>query len=164
MKTVYLFRHAHAEHPGPAMDDHDRPLSARGEAEAENAGAFFKEQGIAPDLVLCSSSLRTVQTLKLALAALDAQSEVQSRFERKFYLAARETLLDEIQEADDAFSRLMIVGHNPGMGELAEKLCAATGEEIMGFPPAAFAAFTCDVESWEDFKPKHAKLALVYMP
>jgi phosphohistidine phosphatase len=145
------------------MDDHDRPLSARGQMEAENAGLFLKQQGIAaPDLVYCSSALRTMQTLDYALNTLEAEDMPQT-VDRRFYLAARETLLEEIQNADDEFSRLMIVGHNPGMGELAQEL-AGGRDGVPAFPPAALAIFTCDVGNWADVTAAETELATFYSP
>lgn len=157
MKTVYLLRHAHAEAALPAMDDHDRPLSARGIAESEGVGRFLKNAGHAPALALCSTALRTVQTLAIVLQG------VPQKTTRSLYLAARDDILDEIRETDNTHDSVMVVGHNPGMGELAFAL-SREDTRLLSFPPAALAVFTCDVENWEDVAAARAHLIDFFMP
>lgn len=167
MKTLCLLRHAHSDPATtPDMDDHDRVLSARGKLEAENVGAFMKEQGILPDMMFCSSSARTVETARIAFAELfkGGMESLASRFDRDFYLAPPEVIMDEIREADDRYSKLIVIGHNPGLEDLAEKLARAGGEVIGKFPPSALAVFTCDVEKWQDFSRKKVQLKTVFMP
>lgn len=167
MKTLYLLRHAHAE---PAMthemDDHERALSARGQVEAANLGAFMKEQGFVPEAMFCSSSVRTTETAQLAFDVMfkAGKNPVATRFGRDFYLAPPDIILDEVRDAEDRISHLLVVGHNPGLEDLAEKLAAAGGEAIGKFPPCSLAVFTCDVDKWRDFSPKRTKLKIVFMP
>ncbi len=166
MKTIYLLRHAHAEAPaGPAMDDHDRPLSARGIAEAENCGAFMHEQNLKPDLMLCSTSVRTRETARLVLdIVFEGDADIESRFERSLYLADPDNIIDEIHNADDRFERLLLVGHNPGFEDMAEKMARATAQEIGRFPPCTLAVFNIEIDKWQQFAPKKARLKTVFMP
>lgn len=165
MKTLYLLRHAHSEGAAPGQDDHDRVLSTRGEQEADNVGAFMKEQRLIPDALYCSTSVRTRETVRLSFARLfRAQDEILSRYDRAFYLAPQDVLLDEIRDTDDHFHRLLVVGHNPGLEDLAEKLAAAGGEGIGKFPPCALAVFQCDTDEWRDFSAKDCKLKTLFMP
>ena len=167
MKTLCLLRHAHSDHATtPEMDDHDRVLSARGQREAENVGAFMKEQRILPDAMFCSSSVRTVETARIAFAELfrGGMDSLASRFDRDFYLAPPEVIMDEVREADDRYSHIIVVGHNPGLEDLAEKLARGSDQVIGKFPPSALAVFTCDVDKWQDFSPKKAQLKTVFMP
>jgi phosphohistidine phosphatase len=166
MKTLCLLRHAHSDHALPGMDDHDRLLSQRGEREAENVGAFMKEQGILPDALLSSTSVRTKDTARIALEVLfrGGKGDVSKRFERNLYLAPPDIITDEIRDTEDRFSRLLVIGHNPGFEDLAEKLASSTGEMIGKFPPAALAVFDCDIDDWRSFAAKHARLRLVFMP
>lgn len=167
MKTLCLLRHAHSEPAASVdVDDHDRVLSVRGLMEAENVGAFMKEQNILPDALFCSSSIRTRETARIALSGLfkGGMDSIASRFDRDLYLAPPDIIADEIREADDRFSRLLVVGHNPGFEDLAEKLARAGGEVIGKFPPSALAVFACDIDKWRDFSAKKTKLTTVFMP
>ncbi len=148
------------------MDDHDRVLSTRGLLEAENVGAFMKEQGIVPDALFSSSSMRTKETARIAMSKIfkNGMDALATRFDRDLYLAPPDIIMDEIREADDKYSKLVVVGHNPGFEDLAEKLARATGEVIGKFPPSALAVFACDIDKWRDFSPKKAKLQTVFMP
>ena len=167
MKTLCLLRHAHSD-PAAShdIDDHDRVLSVRGLLEAENVGAFMKEQGILPDALFCSSSMRTRETARIALAELykGGMDSIAGRFDRDLYLAPPDIIVDEIREADDRFSKLIIVGHNPGLEDLAEKLARNGGEVIGKFPPSALAVFDCDIDKWRDFSGKKTVLKTVFMP
>jgi len=166
MKTLYLLRHAHAEPiETAAMDDHDRVLSARGQREAENLGAFMKDQHLVPDAMFCSTAARTRETARIAFLQLfGPRAPVASRFDRLFYLASPDTIVEEIEMADDKYSALLVVGHNPGFEDLAEKMAKAGGQQIGGFPPCALAAFTLDIDTWQDFEPRKAALKTVFMP
>jgi phosphohistidine phosphatase len=167
MKTLCLLRHAHSE-PAASLDidDHDRVLSVRGLVEAENVGAFMKEQGIVPDILISSSSIRTKETARIAMAQVfkTGMDAIHTRFDRDLYLAPPDVIADEIREADDKYSKLVVVGHNPGFEDLAEKLARAGGEMIGKFPPSALAVFACDIDKWRDFSPRKIKLKTVFMP
>lgn len=166
MKTLYLLRHAHSDSADAGMDDHDRPLSTRGEQESDNAGAFMKEQGLVPDALFCSTSERTRETVRFVFARIfkPGRDGIMSRYDRSFYLAPVDVLLEEIRDADDHFSKLLVVGHNPGLEDLAERLAAPGGQSIGKFPPSALAAFSCDIGRWHDFSVKSCKLKKLFMP
>ena len=72
---LVLLRHAKAEH-GLDVPDHDRPLTLRGRRQSAEVGTALAEAGLVPDLVLCSSSVRTRQTWELARGPLGAEPEV----------------------------------------------------------------------------------------
>jgi len=165
MKTLYLLRHAHSDPAELGQDDHDRTLSARGEHESENLGDFMREQNLFPDAAFCSTSTRTRETLRIATARLfGGQGGLSPRFEKSLYLAHPETILDEIREADDRFDSIVIVGHNPGLEDIAEKLAEAHGETIGKFPPSTLAVFECDIDEWQNFSVRKTRLKTVFMP
>ena len=98
MKTVTLFRHAKsAGKDNPALADFDRPLAGRGQKAAPAMGAALRRHKIEPDLILCSPSGRTRQTLELAgPAAWDTGPE--TRFDERIYEASMATLLKLLHE------------------------------------------------------------------
>jgi phosphohistidine phosphatase len=65
MKTLHLLRHAKSSWKDPALDDHERPLSKRGRETAKMIGAYLRREKIRPDMVVCSTAVRTRQTLAL---------------------------------------------------------------------------------------------------
>src|SRR3546814_16929639 len=109
MRELILLRHAHAEPPAAGQSDLDRPLSAEGNAEAEAAGRWLREQRLVPDLALCSPSRRTRETLESVLGQV---GYVDQRLEDDIYEAspgALATLVDRPPEVE----RLPVVGHHP---------------------------------------------------
>lgn len=114
-KTLVLMRHAKAE-AGEGKPDHDRELAPRGRRDAAAAGRWLHEQGLLPDLAICSSAVRTRQTWEYARRG-GAQSDAVE-FRRGLYLGGSEGVLKTIREdagrAADA-ARVIVIGHNPTM-------------------------------------------------
>ena len=166
MKTLYLLRHAKSDWGDPSLDDCDRPLAARGERAAAVMGVHFAQQGYHPSLVLCSSARRTRQTLESLLPHLPGDPEVL--FEEGIYLASRGQLLARVQEIDDGQPRVLLIGHNPGIADLARNL-AGSGERdalrrLARFPTAASAVCEFDLERWRDLAPESGRLVAYAAP
>ena len=170
-----LLRHANSAWPD--VSDHDRPLAHRGQRDAPVKGHWLRKTDHVPDQVLCSTAQRARETWQLAQAKLRAQPPV--RFDRRVYMASATALLELIRRAPPATKTLLIVGHVPGVPELALALAApvprATGDaerdavramsEHMAakFPTAAIAVpeFSC---SWDQLAPGSAHLATFVAP
>jgi phosphohistidine phosphatase len=142
MRTLILMRHAKAVRAHEADSDEARGLTGRGRRDSAAAGAAMEDAGLKPALALASSSERTRQTAGHGLQNF----ALETRFEDALYLAAPESIWDAFS-ASDAES-VVIVGHNPGMGELVSMLVhqahdgSKLAREFSGhFPTAAFAAF-----------------------
>jgi phosphohistidine phosphatase len=167
MKTLYLLRHAKSEWGNPALDDHDRPLNARGERAAAVMGVHFAQQDYQPSLVLCSSARRTRQTLDSLLPHLPGPPELV--IEEGIYLASCGQLLTRVQEIDDGQSQVLLIGHNPGIADLARTL-AGSGERASlrrlsaRFPTAASAACGFDLQRWRDLAPGSGHLLAYATP
>ena len=119
MRRLILFRHAKAERPEGYDDDHDRPLTEDGKAAALGMGEWMDGQGIAPDLVLCSTSVRTRETWAMAARAFDPLPPVI--YEELIYEALPETLLQVVNSVDSDVQTLLLVGHNPGIEALTDR-------------------------------------------
>lgn len=135
MRELILLRHAHAEPATPGQADPERPLSLRGQAEAEAAGRWLKDHGLKPTRVLCSPAKRTRQTLEQVLQVLGF---AEVRYEPRIYEAVPGTLmavLDEHAEVD----RVLMVGHNPGFEQTAALLHSGQSGEFRGMPTAGIA-------------------------
>ncbi len=120
MKHLYLLRHAKSDWDIPAMKDFDRPLSARGEHEAPLIGREMQKLGIHPDTILCSSALRTRQTIDEVINA--AKITNLPHFSDGLYGASSNDLLTIVKGISDISKSAMICGHNPGLEELLGRL------------------------------------------
>ena len=117
MRQLVLLRHAKAAVDSDTGQDFDRPLAPRGREDAPVVGKALADAGAEPELVLVSAARRTRETWELVSAAFPG---VEARFLDELYDATAETLLHLVEHAKVA--RLMIIGHNPGLQELAIRL------------------------------------------
>lgn len=142
MRTLILLRHAKAVRAHDAPSDRERGLTERGRRDAAAAGAAMEDAGLKPTLALVSTASRTRETAQHGLQNF----KLETRFEDALYHASPEGIWDAFA-ASDAES-VVVVGHNPGVGELVAMLVrqAHDGSKLARdfsshFPTAAFAAF-----------------------
>lgn len=161
MKQLSLLRHATASPEG--ADDHSRPLSPQGMREAVDIALHWQLGGIAaPSLILSSDALRTRET---AQAVAHIFSAAMLTFDNTLYLATPDAILDAVMTVDDRHDHIAIVGHNPGMGQLAFDLGGHAHPLIArGFAPATLATFDCVIDAWPDLRPQHITLKNVIAP
>ena len=169
MKRLLLLRHGKAE--GAAPDDRKRALIPRGKTDSARMGRFLREDAYVPDLILCSDSTRTRQTLDAVLPELHAKPEV--KYLAELYLAEPELILAHARKANDKIQSLMIVGHNPGMEQCALALAAVPLEkklrkryDVMDekFPTCALAVTDFEIERWRDVTPGRGDLDAFVRP
>ncbi|MBF2759766.1 MAG: histidine phosphatase family protein [Ectothiorhodospiraceae bacterium AqS1] len=164
MSTIHellILRHAKATWEASTSVDFERPLSNRGRIEASRIGRHIERSGWWPDTILCSSAVRTVQTLdRIAQAANRSQEGVV--FDKRIYAAELEYLLrlPGIHAKPDT-QRLMIIGHNPGLENLLAYLVGAGGLESIekktkALPTATLARFT--IPRFDSIEPACATL------
>ena len=162
--TLYLLRHAKSSWSDPTLADHDRPLSPRGRRDAKRIADHIHRLGLAPALVLCSTSRRTLETLECIRPALDA---VTVSFEPRLYAASADTLLERLHAVPGEVASVMLIGHNPGLEDLA-LLVASAGPELgrleTKFPTAALATLTLPTATWERLSEANAVLAAYVVP
>jgi phosphohistidine phosphatase len=149
MRQLLLLRHAKSSWDDPGLADHARPLNPRGRRAAAAVAAALRELGLSPDVVLVSSARRTLQTLEQIRPAFDSGALVEPM--DALYLASWQTLLSLVQAAPETARSVMVIGHNPGLHELAMALTGAAGHAAgspeaqrlaEGFPTAALAEFS----------------------
>lgn len=121
MHTLHLLRHAKSSWDDDA-DDHERPLNKRGREAARLIGETLPKAIGELDLVLCSSALRTRETAQLALAGYRTPPRIL--YEDGLYLADAAGLMERLRQIDEATGSVMLIGHNPGLHELAIGLAA----------------------------------------
>jgi len=148
LPTLHLLRHAKSSWDPPGGRDHDRELSDRGRRAAAAMAAHIRRAAIAPDLVLCSSARRTVDTLAAIRHSLPRNVAVETTPD--LYEVGAAALLDRIRAIPDPVGVLLVVGHNPGMEGLAAGLAGkgsdAGAREALGmkFPTGALASLEFD--------------------
>lgn len=155
MKTLTLLRHAKSDWTDAVRRDFDRPLNGRGRRAARTMGAYMAAQNLTFDQVLASPARRVKDTLEDVERGYAKALEPQ--FREDVYLASSSTLLDLIRGTGDGIERLLLVGHNPGLEELALELAAdADGplrhEVEIKYPTATLAEIALDTDSWKDVK------------
>ena len=122
MRRLLLLRHAKTERAGPGERDRDRKLTARGRNDAPVIGAYMVRHRLMPNLVLVSPVRRAEETWTLVAAAFKKAPRVVK--EERIYNAGAVTLMELIRSAHDA-TTLLVVGHNPGLHDLAVQLIAS---------------------------------------
>jgi phosphohistidine phosphatase len=167
MLTLTLFRHAKSSWELNGLDDRERPLNARGIAAAPLMGAFIQQNRIRPELVLCSTAVRTRQTLDLAIAEMKPAPKV--KHEDALYLADPFHLLERVRKTPRTVKHLMMVGHNPGLQILGLELIGDGDPQTIKaisdkLPTAGVVVITFDAKSWSDVGPGKGRLACFATP
>jgi len=150
VKNLILVRHAKA---ADGRDDHERPLKPRGQRDARRAGAFLARADCRPQLVLLSTAVRVTQTWQQIADELGATARVESG--RDLYLADVDSMHARLVEIPSDVDTVLLVGHNPGITELADWLARRDPSEASnrlrgGFGTAAVAWLTLDLAEWSD--------------
>ncbi|MEJ1969200.1 MAG: histidine phosphatase family protein [Rhizomicrobium sp.] len=158
MKRLLLLRHAKTE-PGGAAD-HERELIPRGREDAPRIGRYIRDHGYAPELILSSTARRTVETVELATEEVTTAARVD--YLEALYLAEPDVILSIVRLAPDKMKSVMVVGHNPGLEQLAGFLAREPVKrrerdrfDLLEekFPTAALAVLDFDVPRWRDIGP-----------
>jgi len=159
MKTLLVLRHAKSSWSNDYLADHERPLNDRGKQDAPRMGRLLQAEDLTPDWIISSSAERALSTAELV--ALNCAYDNEIAVTRRFYHADPDDYLEVLSGVDDAYERVMIVGHNPGMEALVEDL---TGEEVR-MATAALAYLRLDIDNWRDLRPDTpAKLQELWLP
>lgn len=120
--TLYLLRHAKSSWGDPALADRERPLAPRGLRDAAALAKHLDRERISPELLLCSSARRARETLAGILPGLADEAVI--RIEDLLYAASAAELLARARAVPAGVRSAMIIGHNPGLEELASQLGA----------------------------------------
>jgi phosphohistidine phosphatase len=160
-RTLLVLRHSKSAWP-EATADMDRPLSDRGQRDAVAAGRWLRDQGLAPDLVVCSTAERSRQTWDLVSDQLGwaGQEPGMLRYDPRLYDASPGDLLTVVQETPDEVAILALVGHNPGA---AEFVLALAGHRELSFPTSALAVIGFDT-GWAGVSPGSGTLSVLWTP
>jgi phosphohistidine phosphatase len=171
MRRLMLLRHAKTENDAPSGRDQDRRLDERGERDAAEMGGWLAQHPPFPDAVLVSTAVRAQQTWEFAWAAMkDQVPEPRVRHLPRLYGADPADLLEAVREVSSQDPlRLLVVGHNPGMHELALALAgsadAAAGRALAGnLPTSGLAVFDFAIDDWTEVAFRGGRLAVFVSP
>ncbi len=171
MRRLMLLRHAKTETDAPSGRDQDRRLDQRGHRDAAEIGGWLASHPPFPDLVQVSSAVRARQTWELAWEAMKEHvPPPQVAFVPELYGADPAQILESIRAASVTDPRqLMVVGHNPGMHELALMLAGsgdAAGRKALAdnLPTSGLAVFDFATNDWNEVAFRRGKLRLFVSP
>ncbi len=163
-RHLVVIRHAKSSWDDPSLTDHDRPLSKRGRDSLKRLRDHIASLGLRPDVVLCSTSQRTRETLDGIRTTLGRRARVE--LDAKLYGASSGHLISELRRLDDQARTVFLIGHNPGVEDLVDLLvpdAARGGMAIEKFPTAAVAVLTVS-GPWSALQPGHASLDSFWTP
>ncbi|MHB8763516.1 MAG: SixA phosphatase family protein [Deferrisomatales bacterium] len=148
MKRLTLVRHAKSSWADGSLTDFDRPLNGRGKRDAPEIGRRLAARGVAPDAVVTSPAVRARKTARKLAAELGfPPGEIREAPE--IYDAELETLVALVRGLDDAWDRVLLVGHNPGFTDLANWL---TGGALANLPTCGALGVELGVEAWGELR------------
>ncbi|UXN58286.1 SixA phosphatase family protein [Phyllobacterium zundukense] len=152
MRRLMLLRHAKSDRP-EGTDDHQRPLAKRGRRTSPLMGTYMAEKGLMPDLAIVSTARRAKETWKRARSAF--KHNISRRKEPRIYNASAKAILDIIKETAPDVKALLLVGHNPGLQDLALRLIGKGSQSDLSrlhqkYPTAGLVVIDFDVKRWRD--------------
>ncbi len=139
-------RHGQSVDKQPGQADKERELTLQGVRDSQVIGRYLYDQKINLELILASTAIRAKQTAELITDATKLSVD-KIQVEEEVYSASVRTYLELINEIDDAYNRVMCVGHNPSISYLAEYLTRA---EIGNMPPAGLVIIQFNVLGWQE--------------
>lgn len=166
MKRLWLLRHAKSSWDEPGLPDRLRPLAPRGRKATKRLTRYFAANPIAPELVLCSPAIRATQTWEGVKRGLPAETRVE--VDDAIYGADADDLLERLRHVPAELDSVLVIGHNPGLGDLAQQLAGA-GDPAMRnrlatrFPTAALAGLRLPAE-WRKLRWGKATLDIYVEP
>jgi phosphohistidine phosphatase len=166
MRRLMLLRHAKTERAAPGERDRDRKLTDRGRTDAPLIGAYMVRHRLVPELALVSPVTRSEQTWALVGGAFSKTPRAVK--EAAIYNATPDTLIDLVSGTHDARS-LLVVGHNPGLHELARLLIASGDVEARerlneNLPTSGLVVIDLPLDDWSDLRANSGRLERFVSP
>jgi phosphohistidine phosphatase len=160
MKTIYLVRHAKSSWNYPELDDFERPLNKHGRRSALLMGTILNKRKAAPDLVISSPANRAAMTARMLADAIRYPLD-KIQYSETIYMSDKHVLLQFIGNIDDSVNQAMVIGHNPGLTELAN--CIGD-QPIDNIPTGGICRMDLKITSWKEAREHGAKLRFLEFP
>lgn len=155
MLRLILLRHGKSDWHDHRLDDFNRPLAPRGLRDVPEMGRRLARRGQAPDLIISSTAVRAISTAR-GIARELGYYEDRIVEASDLYHAAPRTILSFIRAAPASTHTLMVVGHNPGMTELANMLAEV---RIDNMPTCGMLCVEFEAAGWNAIEPATARFA-----
>lgn len=157
MKRLILMRHAKSDWSSGGAD-HQRPLNKRGRKSATALGDWLRAQGLAPDQALCSSAIRTRETLALL------ETGATAHFEDRLYHAGPVAMLRCLTDAEG--DTVIVLGHNPGIAAFADELMAEPPRHprFADYPTGATLVAEFEIDDWAQLQPGTGRAVAFVIP
>ena len=143
-KSLLVLRHAKSDQHDAEAADYDRPLNKRGTRDAGRMGRLLRDEHLLPDLIMVSTAKRARETVEGLVSGSGYAGDIERK--RTFYLAGPDAYIRALSKVQDTHRRVLVVGHNPGMEDLVERL---TGTSIT-MPTAALVEIVLPVKHWRE--------------
>ena len=158
-KSLFLFRHAKSDWDANFSSDHKRPLALRGINAAKTMGILLAQSNKLPDLVVCSTATRAIQTLELADKHGNWHCDIQ--YSDSLYECHSSDIIELLQQINHSVNSVMLVGHEPTWSGLTSLLI---GGGNIRFPTAAMARIDFYLDSWHNIKAATGELRWLLQP
>ena len=145
MKTIYLIRHAKSSWKNSDQTDFERPLNSRGKKDRITMGKRLKKENCSPQIFLSSAAKRTIETSLVIAKEIDFEQN-NIIFKQELYHASSQEIFRIINEQDNSFETLLLVGHNPGISDLSYYLSNIPHS----FPTCGVAKITFETNNWQE--------------
>ena len=167
MKRLLILRHAKSDWNTPGEADFDRPLAPRGRQAAPRMGRYMLDQGLTPDLVLCSPAVRAQQTWQLAAQAFESPPRLE--FVPALYHASPHDVLDVLREQGGRAATVCVVGHHPAVDGTALMLAGSGDQAALErirakYPTGALVVLESGIDDWSALVPGIAELKRFVSP
>ena len=160
LKRVTLLRHAKSSWEDSSLDDYDRPLNKRGERDSPMMGRRLLARGARPSLIITSPAKRARRTARLIAKEIGYPIEFLQR-EDDLYHGDPAGILRVVGEQDNSFNDMIVVSHNPGLTELANRL---TGLTIENIPTCGIIAMEADIRDWSELADSRCRMVFFDYP
>lgn len=161
MKTIYFLRHAEAE-SSHEVSDESRDLTPAGVKQADELAEYLSQQKLPIDIVMCSSAIRTQETLDHIRDSIACK---QFDVSPQYYNINEDDILHFIQGVDDSNESILYIGHNPGITFAAFKMEVAPSTQLArGMDPCTLVGMTLPIQAWVDTRFHMATEMLFWRP
>ncbi|EQA60510.1 SixA phosphatase family protein [Leptospira alexanderi] len=168
MKQIHLFRHSKSDWETGFKSDHGRPLSEKGKKNARSLRKYLEKIEFKIDLFLVSDSKRTADTYRIITKGRTLSSE--TKITEKLYESDSEDILTMIRKLNLRFKNVALLGHNPGIEEIANRLIRGNEDlslsesVFLKFPTSGFLSIQIETESWEELGKVPGKIIRFWIP